>query len=130
MFWPPPAVCKELGAESLPSRADSPPWALKRWWYNTSMAHTRTNAETDRYSVTVGARGRVVLPAALREQLGLKEGDRLVLTVQPDGSVKLVSLREAVRGLEGIYAHLDPGRSWSDELVQERREEARREEAG
>ena len=63
------------------------------------------------------------------ERLGLKEGDRLVLTEQPDGSVKLVPLREAVRRLEGIYAHLDPGRSWSDELIQERREEARREEA-
>lgn len=72
----------------------------------------------------------MVLPAALRERLGIGEGDRLVLTLQPDGSVRLVSLRDAVRRLRGMYAHLDPGRSWVDELIAERWEEARREEEG
>ena len=70
------------------------------------------------------------MPAALREQLGLKEGDRLVLTVQPDGSVKLVSLREAARRARGMFAHVAPGRSLVDELIAERREEARKESEG
>ncbi len=71
------------------------------------------------------------MPAALRERLGIKEGDRLVLTVRADGSVKLVSLREAVRRLHGAYAHLaPPGVGLVDELIAERREEARREGEG
>ncbi len=70
------------------------------------------------------------MPSALRERLGLREGDRLVMTVQPDGSVSMISLREAVRSLRGMYAHLAPGRSLVDELIAERREEARREDAG
>ena len=70
------------------------------------------------------------MPSALRERLGLREGDRLVMTVQPDGSVSMVSLREAVRRMEGMYAHLAPNRSLVDELVAERREEAHREDAG
>jgi AbrB family looped-hinge helix DNA binding protein len=91
------------------------------------MAHMEKGVGVDRYSVTVGARGRVVLPAALRERLGLKEGDKLVLTVQPDGSVKLLSRREAVRRARGLFAHVAPGESLVDELIAERREEARRE---
>lgn len=50
----------------------------------------------------------MVLPAAVRERLGLKEGDKLVLTMQPDGSVKLLSRREAVRRARGLFAHVAP----------------------
>lgn len=94
------------------------------------MAHAEHEMGSDHYSVTVGARGRVVLPASLRERLGIGEGDRIVLAVQSDGSVRMTSLREVIRGMEGIYAHLAPDRSLVDELIAERREEARREEAG
>lgn len=89
------------------------------------MAHKET--KENHYSATLGARGRVVLPAGLRERLGVEEGDRLVFTVQEDGGVRLISLREAARGLEGAYAHLATGGSVVDELIAERREEARRE---
>ncbi|MBA2442299.1 MAG: AbrB/MazE/SpoVT family DNA-binding domain-containing protein [Rubrobacter sp.] len=94
------------------------------------MAHAEDETRLESYSATVGARGRVVLPSALRERLGLRDGDRLVMTVQPDGSVRMTSLREAVRSLRGMYAHLAPGRSLVDELIEERREEARREDVG
>lgn len=105
-------------------------WAISPRWYDTSMAHTRHETLEERFSVTVGARGRVVLPAALRERLGLREGDRLVLTLQADGTVKMVSLKEAVRRARGMFAHIAPGRGLVDELIAERREEARREDAG
>ncbi|MBA3471732.1 MAG: AbrB/MazE/SpoVT family DNA-binding domain-containing protein [Rubrobacter sp.] len=91
------------------------------------MAHKRIDAEN--YTVTMGDRGRLVLPASVRSRLGLSEGDRLVLTLEQDGSLKLVALRDAVRKLRGSYAHLAPDRSLADELIAERREEVRREEA-
>ncbi len=79
------------------------------------------------YTVDVSARGRLVIPAAARRRLGLKEGDRLILTVEPDGSLRLRPAADAVRALQGLYRDLAPTRSLSAELVEERRREAERE---
>jgi AbrB family looped-hinge helix DNA binding protein len=78
----------------------------------------------------LGDRGRLVLPARLRRQLDLRPGDRLVLTVDPDGGFRAVAAREQARRLLGIYRDLAPGRSLAEELIAERREEAGREEQG
>lgn len=82
----------------------------------------------ERYAVAVGERGRVVLPAALRQQLGIQPGDRLILTVESDGGFHAVTARELAHQAFGMYRQLAPGRSLVDELIAERREEARREE--
>lgn len=92
----------------------------------TNMVHTSSN-QPEQYTLNLGARGRLVIPAPLRERLGLKEGDRLVLTVQADGSLRLISLREQVSKLQGLFKDIAPGVSLADELIAERREEARRE---
>jgi len=42
-----------------------------------------------RYTLHLGNRGRIVLPAEVRHQLDLKDGDRLILTVEADGSLRL-----------------------------------------
>ncbi len=91
------------------------------------MTHTTTSNQPEQYTLHLGARGRLVLPASIRERLNLKEGDRLVLTVEADGSLRLLSLREQVRKLQGLFKNIAPGVSLADELIQERREEARRE---
>ena len=88
------------------------------------MTDTTSN-QFEQYTLNLGVRGRLVLPAPLRERLGLKEGDRLVLTVQADGSLRLVSLREQVSQLQGLFKNIAPGVSLADELMAERREEAR-----
>lgn len=79
------------------------------------------------YSVDVAARGRLVIPAAARRRLGLKEGDRVILTVEPDGSARLRPAADAVRALRGLYRDLAPRRSLVDELLAERRRDAARE---
>lgn len=50
-------------------------------------------------TVTVGDRGRVVLPADLRERAGLAQGTVLALVETPDGIVMMTreQLREVVR---------------------------------
>jgi AbrB family looped-hinge helix DNA binding protein len=83
---------------------------------------------TPSYTVALGERGRLVLPAALRQRLDLKPGDRLIVTVDEEGGFRVVSARELSERLHGMYRHLAPGRSLVDELIAERREEARREE--
>jgi AbrB family looped-hinge helix DNA binding protein len=84
----------------------------------------------ERYAVALGERGRLVLPAQLRRRLDLHPGDRLILTVEPEGDLRVVTARAQARRLLGLYRDLAPGRSLADELIAERREEARREDAG
>lgn len=83
----------------------------------------------DSFSVRLGDRGRLVLPAEFRQRLDLKRGDRLIFTMEPDGSVRMTTAAELARRLRGAFAAEEPERSLVDELIAERREEARREEA-
>jgi AbrB family looped-hinge helix DNA binding protein len=80
------------------------------------------------YGVELGERGRVVIPAEVRQRLDLKEGERMVLVVQDDGSMKLTPWKTVVDNTVGMLAHIDPGVSWSDELIADRRAEAARED--
>ena len=82
---------------------------------------------TPNYRVNLGERGRVVIPAEVRERLEWKDGERLILVVEDDGSVRLTPLRVMVDRWAGMYAHLAPGRSLADELIAERRADAARE---
>lgn len=83
-------------------------------------------------TLTVSDNGRVLIPAALREQLGMKPGTRLYAEVR-DGSLVLTSASQ--RAIERrayfdrLMRELDlaPGRSLVDELIAERRAEAARE---
>lgn len=83
---------------------------------------------SENYTVVLDKRGRLTLPAALRKRLTLKPGDRLVLIFDGEGGFRVVSARELAERLHGMYRDLAPGRSLADELIAERREEARREE--
>ena len=77
------------------------------------------------FSVTMADRGRLVLPAEVREQLHIKEGDRLTLRVESDGTIRLQTGAAFAQSLVGICKHLArPGRFASDELIAERRREA------
>lgn len=97
-------------------------------WYTTNMAHDSEDAQrSQRYTTQIGARGRLVLPSAVRKQMSLNEGDRVVLSLEPDGSMRLVSLREQVRKARGLFRQVAPERDLVSELLSERREEARRE---
>jgi antitoxin PrlF len=81
------------------------------------------------YHVTVTERGRLVLPAEIREKLKIRDGDRVSLTLEDDGRVTLQTRDVAISRMRGMFKHLArPGRLDSDELIKERRREARREE--
>ena len=73
----------------------------------------------ERYTVALGERGRLVLPAALRRRLDLRPGDRLIVTVDADDGFRIVSAREQARRLCGLYRDVTPGCSLADELIAE-----------
>lgn len=75
-------------------------------------------------TIRVGARGRLVIPAKIRRGMKLRPGDELILIPQPDGSCRLISRRGAIQNARGMFAHVAPGRSLVQELLEERRREA------
>lgn len=80
------------------------------------------------FGLTLGDRGRAVLPAALRERLHVGPGDKLILQLLEDGTVRMASQRQLAHNLRGLFRDLAPGVSLADELIAERRVEARRDE--
>ena len=83
--------------------------------------------ETSSYRLRLGDRGRLVVPAEVRQRLGLEQGDLLVLQIDEDGSMRLVRISDLVAELRGVFADLDPEHSLVDDLIAERRREAARE---
>jgi AbrB family looped-hinge helix DNA binding protein len=72
----------------------------------------------------IGEGGRVVIPAAYRKALGLKPGDEVVLVLE-EGEIRVMGARQAiVRAQALVRRYVPEGRSLSDELIQERREES------
>jgi AbrB family looped-hinge helix DNA binding protein len=76
----------------------------------------------------LGPDGRVVIPAAFREALGLSEGDTLIASID-DGELNLLTRRAAVRRAQAIVRQFVPeGVSLVDELIEDRRREVEREQ--
>jgi AbrB family looped-hinge helix DNA binding protein len=97
------------------------------------MATISVNSDEKlRGKVVLAPNGRIVIPAAIREELGMAPGDTLLLNVE-DGVLQIEShamrirrvQREVAEAFRGLRA---PGTSMVDELIADRREEARREE--
>jgi len=95
-------------------------WDSTCSWYDLVMAHTE--------QVTIGDRGRLVLPASIRAALGLKPGTRMVLSTEDDGSLRLRPYRAVADESRGLFAGLAAKGSLVSELLTERRAEAEREE--
>lgn len=84
-------------------------------------------SRVEQSGVRVGEQGRIVIPARIRERLDIVAGDELVARI--DGGRLLLEKRENVlRRLRERFSAVPEGVSLSDELILERREEARREE--
>lgn len=69
--------------------------------------------------------GRVVVPAALRSQLDIKDGDQLIWTAV-DGSLVATTRRAQLGKAQALFQKLIPKNSPSlaDELIAERRKAA------
>lgn len=77
-----------------------------------------------RNEIQMGAQGRLVIPAPLRKALNLHPGDRLV--VRRAGDSIVLERREVIeQRLLARFAHIPRGVNLAEELVAERRAEAR-----
>jgi AbrB family looped-hinge helix DNA binding protein len=77
--------------------------------------------------IQVGEKGRVVIPAAMREALGIGVGDTVVLRVE-DQELRISTMRSRLRrAQEWVRQIVPPEVSLADELSAERREAAKHE---
>ena len=78
-------------------------------------------------SVKVEKSGRILIPAAVRRQFGLKEGTEMILRVDETG-IQMGTREQALARIhERLRRYIPEGRILSEELIQERRAEAERE---
>ncbi len=85
------------------------------------------NRRVNPIRVQIGPKGRVVLPAPIRRQLGLAEGTELMARIEGDGIV-LEPRSVAVSRLQALVrAAVPEGVGLVDELLADRKAEARRE---
>jgi AbrB family looped-hinge helix DNA binding protein len=80
-------------------------------------------------SVRVEKSGRVLIPVAVRRQLGLKEGESdLLLNIDETPIGVSTRAQWLTRAREIAAKYHKPGEDWTAELIAERREEGRRED--
>ncbi|MGD0736364.1 MAG: AbrB/MazE/SpoVT family DNA-binding domain-containing protein [Terracidiphilus sp.] len=80
-----------------------------------------------RARIRMGEKGRVVVPVAMREALGVKGGDVLDLCLV-DGELRIMTMWERLRrAQEWVRKYVPAGVSLADELSAERREAAKHE---
>jgi AbrB family looped-hinge helix DNA binding protein len=81
--------------------------------------------EDHRVRMRMGAKGRLVIPAAMRQALGMADGDMLILRVV-DGEVRIATRESCLRrAQESVRRYVPAEVSLADELSAERREAAK-----
>lgn len=82
---------------------------------------------SDTITLSVGPKGRVVIPVEIRRRLGLEEGSQLVALVEGDG-VLLLPRAAVKKRLRDMFSGV--GASMAEELMSERRAAAAEESGG
>lgn len=94
--------------------------------FDASARKAQLRVPAKRERVKLGEGGRFVIPAAMREEMGVKPGEDLILHVE-NGELRV---RSWLRNLRRVQAELSalkkPDESVVDEFLKERREEQRR----
>jgi AbrB family looped-hinge helix DNA binding protein len=87
-----------------------------------------SNHPVIRGRATINRQGRLVIPAECRAAAELAPGEEVQIEVVGKGELRLRSKQQAVRAAQEIVAQRHPkGRDLVAELIEERRNEAKRE---
>jgi antitoxin PrlF len=85
-----------------------------------------TNMAGLRASLVVAPDGRVVIPAAMRARLGLKDGGKLIARLDEDGVLVLETIHAAVARAQAMVRKYIPDTTGKlDEFIAERHAAAR-----
>jgi len=76
-------------------------------------------------TTTIGAGGRIVIPAEFRREIGAGIGEEVILRIV-DGEIHILTRSQAIRKAQALVRKSVPkNRSLVKELLSERRKEAR-----
>jgi AbrB family looped-hinge helix DNA binding protein len=79
----------------------------------------------DDMTTTIGAGGRIVIPAEFRREIGAGIGEEVILRVV-DGEIHILTRSQAIRKAQALVRkNIPKNRSLVKELLSERRKEAR-----
>ena len=81
------------------------------------------------YTTRLEKSGRILIPAAVRRQLGLSEGSQVLVKVEEPGALQVTSRSQALaRVREEIRKYIPTGQDLAGELIRDRRVEVERED--
>jgi len=92
-----------------------------------AIENSKNDIDVEDVKARVNDNGRIVIPAEIRQRMGIKPGDTLFLTLEGDVLKVEPYLARIRRIQESMRRLISPVRLLSDELIADRREEARRE---
>lgn len=93
-------------------------------WHDFHLCHTIRTMTRKMVPVKISKQGRLVVPVELRRELGIVGEDDLVASVE-EGKLVLKRRQAILEELWAMFADVEG--SLADELIAERREEARKE---
>src|ERR1039458_9914477 len=83
------------------------------------------------YTTRLEKSGRILIPAAVRRQLGLSEGSQVLVKVEESGTLQVTSRSQALSKVrEEIRRYIPAGQDLAGELIRDRRAEVEREDEG
>jgi AbrB family looped-hinge helix DNA binding protein len=81
------------------------------------------------YTARLEKSGRILIPVAVRRQLGLSEGSQVIVKVEESGALQVSSRSQAVAKVrEEIRKYIPAGQDLAEELIRDRRAEVERED--
>lgn len=117
----PVGAAKQIGVNAADIK-----WYAKRLLKRRRRVPAWDDATTPVERVVIGEGGRLVIPAPYRQALGVREGDKVILQLEEAG-LRILTPDQALRRAQMLVRRYVPaGRSLADELIAERRQEARR----
>lgn len=77
-------------------------------------------------AINVSQGGRVVIPAEIRQKMGIRTGDQVLLDWSDDtGELRLLTRRQRLKNAQRLaQKYADPDTSVVDEFIEERRKAA------
>jgi len=76
------------------------------------------------YTARLERSGRILIPAAVRRQLGLSEGSHVIVKVEDSGTLQVTSRSQALAKVrQEIRKYIPAGQDLAEELIRDRRAE-------
>lgn len=98
------------------------------WWKTDDSLSVILQVDMGTVTLKVDNQGRIMLPASWRRKYGVEASSELVVREHKDGSLRVETRNQGIRRAQALVRRYIPdGVSLAGELLEERREEARRE---